>query len=62
MERNPLKITFFKSFEEMNEHDAMSMARLSGIQHLENATRLIKAIYADALKKPMVKRLQFRTQ
>ncbi|HZG00038.1 MAG TPA: hypothetical protein VEY71_03505 [Chitinophagales bacterium] len=60
MEPEPKRITFFKSFEEMNEHDAKSMARLTGVQHLQNATRLIKALYADELSKPMSKKLQFR--
>ncbi len=45
-----MEITFCNSFEEMNEVDAREMARLSPLQHLKNATTLIEAVYADALK------------
>lgn len=45
------KITFFNSFEEMNDADAREMASISPLQHLQNATELIKMFYANELKK-----------
>lgn len=50
----------FDSFEEMNEATAKAMAQLSGEEHLQNATELIKGIYADKLNEPMDKRIKFR--
>lgn len=50
----------FNSFEEMNEATAKVMAQLSGEEHLQNATELIKRIYSDELKKPMDKKIKFR--
>ncbi|HBX50720.1 MAG: hypothetical protein A2275_05355 [Bacteroidetes bacterium RIFOXYA12_FULL_35_11] len=43
-------IKFCSSFEEMNEAEAMEMAMISPLQHLKNATALIKNIYAIELK------------
>ena len=48
------------SFEDMNEANAKAMALLSGEEHLQNATELIKRIYADDLKKPMDKQIKFK--
>lgn len=48
------------SLEDMNEANAKAMAQLSGEEHLQNATELIKRIYADELKKPMDKQIKFR--
>lgn len=45
------KLTFFSSFEEMNEADAKEMASFTPLQHLQNATGLIKIFYANELKK-----------
>ena len=44
------RIRFFKSFEEADDADAAEMAALSPVQHLQNATELIKRIYAKELK------------
>ena len=44
------KIHFLKSFEEMEEHNAKEMAMLSPLQHLKNATALIKKIFSKELK------------
>lgn len=49
----------FNSFEEANEADAKSMAALSPEQHLQNATTMIRKIYAEQLSKPMNKNLKF---
>ncbi|HZG01027.1 MAG TPA: hypothetical protein VEY71_08490 [Chitinophagales bacterium] len=45
MERKPMKITFFKSFEEMNEHDIKQMASRSAIDALKNAVELTLRVY-----------------
>ena len=55
-----MKRNMFDVLKEMNEHDAKERAKLTGVQHLENATRLIKALYAEELKKPMSKRLYIK--
>jgi hypothetical protein len=44
-------ITFFNSFEEMNEFDAQEMSKYSPVEHLQNATSLIKIVFVSALKK-----------
>lgn len=49
----------FTSFEDMNEAEAKVMANISGVNHLQNATSLIKKVYADELKKPMDKKINF---
>ena len=56
------KSTFqtFNSHEEANEADAKARAEISPEQHLANATQMIKAMYAEELKKPMDKTLHFR--
>ena len=54
------KIIFFTSLEEANESDARARAETSSAQHLANATQMIKAMYAEELKKPMDKTLHFR--
>ena len=54
------KVRIFSSFEEAEEADAKEMAALSPLQHLQNATLLIKHIYAEELKKPFVKKLRFK--
>ena len=43
------KLSFFNSFEEMEEAEARQMAALSPIEHLQNATELIKRVYAIEL-------------
>ena len=48
------------SFEDMNEATAKAMAQLSGEEHLQNATELIKRIYAEDLKKTMDKQIKFK--
>jgi len=53
-------IRTFKSFEEMNEADAKAMAEITGINHLQNATSLIKRVYWQELKNPMNKKLSFK--
>lgn len=50
-------VSTFTSFEEMNEAEAKTMATIAGINHLQNATSLIRKIYAEELKKPMTKKL-----
>ena len=45
------EIHFFKSFEEMDEHDAKELAAFSPIQHLQNTTDLIKRVFNKELKK-----------
>ena len=50
----------FNTFEEMNEATAKAMAQLSGEEHLQNATELIETIYADKLRVPMDKKINFR--
>lgn len=50
-------ITTFTSFEEMNESEAEAMANISPIVHLQNATMLIRKVYAEQLKQPMNKTL-----
>ena len=47
----------FESFEEMNEADAKEMAIISPINHLQNATMLIRKIFAEQLKQPMNKKV-----
>ena len=46
-------LTFFNSFEEMEEHDAKELSALSPLQHLKNATALIKKVFAKELKTEM---------
>ena len=53
-------IRFFTSFEDMNEADYAEMADLDGIEHLKNATALIKRLYKDELKKKPIYKLHFR--
>ena len=53
-------ISTFTSFEEMNEAEAKVMASISAINHLQNATTLIKKIYAEELKNPMNKKIIFK--
>lgn len=53
IETNNWKLTFFNSFEEMNEADAKEMALFTPLQHLQHATELIKLVYANELKKKM---------
>lgn len=57
----PMKktLTFFKSFEEMNEADAKEAAKMDPLENLKNATAMIQAIYKDELKKEMVLRITF---
>jgi hypothetical protein len=50
-------ITTFTSFEEMNEAEAKAIANISPIVHLQNATMLIRKVYAEQLKQPMNKTL-----
>ena len=50
----------FDSFEAANEADAEAKANLAPEQHLLNATKRIKEMYADELKRPMDKNLKFR--
>lgn len=49
----------FTTFNDMNEADAKEMANITGVQHLQNVTSLIKKLYAVELKKPMNKKLNF---
>ena len=51
-------ITISTSFEEMNESEAKAMANISPITHLQNATMLIRKVYAEQLKQPMDKSLR----
>ncbi len=53
-------IDTFTSFEEMNETEAKAMANISAINHLQNATSLIKKVYAAELKKTMNKKIIFK--
>ena len=54
------KISFLKSFEEMNEADAKEMAALTPEQHLANATKLTQELYKGELIKPMDKKINFK--
>ena len=54
------KLNTASSLEDMNEANAKAMAQLSGEEHLQNATELIKRVYADDLKKPMDKQIKFK--
>lgn len=58
MEYVKSNISIFTSFEEMNESDAKAMANISPINHLRNATMLIRKVYAEQLKQPMNKSLR----
>ncbi len=53
-------ITFFTSFESMNEADAKKMAALSPKEHLQNTVFLIRKLFAKELKRPMDKKIKFR--
>jgi hypothetical protein len=44
------KITFFKSFEEMNEHDHREMASHDPIQSLQIITGMIMEMYKEELQ------------
>ncbi|MDO8995959.1 MAG: hypothetical protein Q7U77_04990, partial [Sediminibacterium sp.] len=50
----------FGTNEDMNEADAKEMASFSPAEHLQNATKLTRKLYAEELKKPMNKKLRFR--
>ena len=52
-------IRTFNSFEEMNEAEAKAMAKIAGLNHLQNATSLIKRVYSEELKNSMNKKLSF---
>ena len=54
------QIKHFNSIEEMNEADAKAMADISPLNHLQNATSMIKKIYAEQLKEPMDKTIKFK--
>ena len=45
------KVTFFNSFEEQEEDNFRWLASLTPEQHLQNATVLIKRVYAADLKR-----------
>lgn len=47
------EVNIFKSFEEMEEQDALEMARLSPVQHLQHVTEYILYAYAKELKHKM---------
>ena len=51
LEYGSKQMVFFKSLEEMNDHDALEMANMSPIDCLKNATSLIKRAFANELKK-----------
>jgi hypothetical protein len=42
-------LSFFNSFEEMEQSEARQLAALSPVEHLQNATELIKRVYAKEL-------------
>ena len=46
-------ITFFNSFEEMNDHDHWEMAQHTPLERLQNITLFISQIYAEELKNKM---------
>ncbi len=54
------QVRTFNSFEEANEADAKARANLSPEEHLINTTKRIKEMYADELKAPMDKTLNFK--
>ena len=55
------KISFFGSFEEMNEADAKAMALLTPVEHFQNATALIKKLYAKELAEaPRDRKIHFK--
>lgn len=54
------QIKTFSTFEEMNEADAQEMAGISSVQHLQNATLLVKKFFSEELKKPMDKRIRYK--
>jgi len=54
------QLRFFNSFEEMNKADAMEMAATEGIEHLKNATALIKRIYKSELKRKRAYKIEYR--
>ncbi len=47
----PGGVSFFSSFEDMEKDNYKWLASLTAEQHLENATSLIKRIFAADLKK-----------
>ena len=47
----------FNSFEELNEAEAKEMANISPTNHLQNATMLIRKVFAEQLKKSMNKKV-----
>jgi hypothetical protein len=53
-------ILTFNSFEEMNKTEAKAMAKIAGVNHLQNATSLIKRVYWQELQNPMNKKLSFK--
>jgi hypothetical protein len=54
------QVRMFNSFEEANEADAEARANLSPEEHLINTIKRIKEMYADELKAPMDKTLNFK--
>ena len=44
------RITFFKSFKEMNEHDHMEMKKLSYVERMQQLNFLIRNIYKKELE------------
>jgi CRISPR-associated endonuclease Csn1 len=59
-QKRNLKLNTASSLEDMNEANAKAMAQLSGEEHLQNTTELIKRVYANELKKPMDKQIKFK--
>jgi hypothetical protein len=54
------KITYFSSFEEMNEADARNNAAISPETHLHNASERAKKIFPYDLQKLMDKKIKFK--
>ena len=49
---HPNKITFFSSFEEMNEYDIREMAKKAPLENLQQMTAFIEHMFAEELKEP----------
>lgn len=47
------EIRFFNSFEEMNEHDIIEMAKSTPQKRFENITYVIMQRYAEELRRPL---------
>lgn len=54
------RITFFSSFEEMEEHNAREAAAIPPETHLRNASERAKRIFSYDAHQPMNKTIKFK--